>query len=96
MAGEAWGVSTKKSIASFNGNQSLTKCLESLPQKRNFYAHQAYLSIYAMSTSNINPENALNDLEQVITVSKACVSNILLECENLEKRFMEFRNVPSP
>ena len=72
----------------FNSSTELHKSLTRLVEKRNFYAHQAYLAIGGMADLPAGLDSAPDSLEQVRVESERCLQELFEEIRQLEARFV--------
>lgn len=75
-------------FARFNSNSELHNSLKRLVEKRNFYAHQAYLAAGGMADFPADLEGGPDGLEQIREESKRCLQKLWEEIQQLEVRFV--------
>lgn len=72
----------------FNSNTELHKSLTRLVEKRNFYAHQAYLAVGGMAGVPAGLESGLDSPQQVRVEAERCLQELFEEIRQIEARFV--------
>jgi hypothetical protein len=75
-------------FARFNSRSELHRSLKALVEKRNFYAHQAYLVVGGMADLHASIGSGVDSLEQTRVETKRCLHELFEETRQLEVRFV--------
>jgi hypothetical protein len=83
-------------FARFNSKTDLHKSLKGLVEKRNFYAHQAYLAVGGMADLSAGLDSGPDSLEQVGVETERCLQELFEEIRQLEERFVAHKKGEQP